>query len=84
MNRSKTNRTEKIERRDFLNRSASAAAVASLAGWGKLALADHSEHATCHLTYATPADAMKAPAETIAYIPCIRTSTGIAKPDFLN
>ncbi len=76
-------KSKQIKRREFVQTTASAAAVASIAGWGKLADAEHSEHAACHLTYATPADAMKAPAETIAYIPCIRSGTGIAKPDYL-
>lgn len=77
-------RWNKIKRRDFMIESAAkAAAVASLATWAELAVADHQEHTECHQTYASPADAMKAPAETICYVPCIRTGTGIAKPDYL-
>lgn len=72
-----------IARRQFLQATASAAACASAGPWGRLAGAEHADHEGCHLTYATPADAIRAPAETIAYVPCIRTATGIAKPDYL-
>ena len=37
----------------------------------------------CCRTYATVADAMKAPRETIAYVPGIYTGTDVKKPDYL-
>ena len=40
-------------------------------------------HCACGPGYATPLDAMKGPRETIVYLPCIRTNTGIDKPDYL-
>ena len=33
--------------------------------------------------YATPLEAMKGPREKLLYLPCIRTNTGIEKPDYL-
>lgn len=33
--------------------------------------------------YATPLDAMKGPREKLLYLPCIRSNTGIEKPDYL-
>lgn len=77
------NASSHMKRREFLQSTAAAATAASIAGWGELAHADHADHEGCHLTYATPADAMKAPTETVAYVPCIRTSTGVEKPDYL-
>lgn len=40
-------------------------------------------HCECGPGYATPLDAMKGPRETLVYLPCIRTNTGIDKPDYL-
>lgn len=37
----------------------------------------------CCRTYASVEDAMKAPAETLAYVPCIYSGTDIKKPDYL-
>ncbi len=72
-----------MKRREFLRTAVDAAAVASMAGWGKLAVADDSALACCERTYASPTDAMQSPVETIAYVPCIRANTGINKPDYL-
>ena len=33
--------------------------------------------------YATPLAAMKGPREKLVYLPCIYTSTGIKKPDYV-
>ena len=33
--------------------------------------------------YATPLEAMKGPREKLVYLPCIYTSTGIKKPDYV-
>lgn len=40
-------------------------------------------HCGCGPGYATPLDAMKGPKETIVYLPCILTNTGVDKPDYL-
>lgn len=45
-------------------------------------LAGHSECA-CGPGYATPLDAMKGPRETLVYLPCIHSNTGVDKPDYL-
>ncbi|XP_073241029.1 methanethiol oxidase-like [Porites lutea] len=37
----------------------------------------------CGPGYATPLEAMKGPREKLLYLPCIRTNTGIEKPDYL-
>jgi selenium-binding protein 1 len=33
--------------------------------------------------YASPADAVKAPAEEFLYLACLHEGTGVQKPDFL-
>lgn len=38
---------------------------------------------SCGPGYASPLDAMKGPREQIVYLPCIRTSPGVDKPDYL-
>src|SRR5207237_7537978 len=38
---------------------------------------------TCHCTYASPAEAMKAPREKLAYVPAIHVGTDVARPDYL-
>ena len=40
-------------------------------------------HCACGPGYATPLDAMKGSRETLVYLPCIHTNTGIDKPDYL-
>lgn len=40
-------------------------------------------HCGCGPGYATPVDAMSGPREEIVYLPCIRTNTGLDKPDYL-
>ncbi len=79
-----------IKRRSFLKTSAAFAASASLrsdGGQGTSAQrqdeATKSEASCCDRTYATVADAMKAPPETIAYVPAIYSGTEIKKPDYL-
>src|SRR5437879_1023105 len=73
-----------LQRREFLAATAAAAAASSIA-WPLLA--DEHKHAqpddTCHCTYASPADAMKAPREKLAYVPAIHVGTDVAKPDYL-
>ena len=42
-----------------------------------------SDSCACGPGYASPLDAMKGPREQIVYLPCIRTSPGVDKPDYL-
>ena len=71
-----------MRRREFL--TTSGAAVFSAAGLGSLAPAgDHAEEQNHHRTYASPAEAMKSPRETLMYVPAIRVGTASAKPDYL-
>lgn len=72
-----------IDRRQFIQTSAAVTAAASLPRVPGVAAADHPHAADCHLTYPSPAAAMQAPRETLAYVPCIRVNTGIEKPDYL-
>jgi len=72
-----------FDRRKFVKATAAAGAAASLPAWSRTFSAEHEHHPQCHLTYATPADAMRAPRETVAYVPCIRVNTGVHKPDYL-
>ena len=74
-----------MKRRDFLKTSIATSAAAAIASSSQLALADDDKEnkACCDRTYATPADAMKAPRETIAYVPAIYVGTPTNKPDYL-
>src|SRR5262245_17374960 len=73
-----------MDRREFLSRSAAAAAASSLA-W-PLRAEDH-KHAkaddTCHCTYASPVEAMKAPREKLAYVPALHAGMDVDKPDYM-
>lgn len=71
-----------MKRRDFLKTSAVVAASAAIPVRG-FALEDHKHEQVCGLTYATPADAMKSPRETLAYMPAIYAGTETKKPDYL-
>jgi selenium-binding protein 1 len=71
-----------MKRRKFLKTTSGAAVAASLTSFPSFLFADE-EAACCDRTWATPADAMKSPAETLAYVPCIRTGTGVDLPDYL-
>ncbi len=71
-----------MRRREFLKSTAASSVV--LAGiTPEFVFADDDKPACCDRTYATPADAMKAPAETLAYVPAIYAGTKIDKPDYL-
>lgn len=72
-----------MRRRDFL--AGAAAAALSPAILPRNLFAGDSDNAAdcCHRTYATPADAMKSPRETVLYVPAIYTGTEIKKPDYL-
>jgi selenium-binding protein 1 len=73
-----------MRRRDFL-----AATSASVLGSGLLPVIrsrghEHAQDAdTAHCTYASPAEAMKAPRETLAYVPAIYVGTPVKRPDYL-
>ena len=75
-----------MKRRDFLKSSAAVSAVAAsgisaTSIWA--GVQDDDKPACCDRTYASPADAMKAPPETVAYLPAIYAGTEISKPDYL-
>lgn len=77
-----------MKRRDFLKTTAATTALATFNSGIPLAathprLDDTTDAACCDRTYATVQDAMKAPAETVAYVPAIYAGTGIQKPDYL-
>ena len=71
-----------MRRRDFIKTSAAAALATSMAPH---AGADEKEStlACCDRTYESPQAAMKAPRETIAYVPAIYAGTKVNKPDYL-
>lgn len=71
-----------MERREFLQATSGAAMAASLASLPSFRFDDDAA-ACCDRTWASPAEAMKSPDETLAYVPCIRTGTGIDLPDYL-
>ena len=79
-----------MKRRDFIKTSAAATlAVSGLScsqqerGQAKKQDTEDAVVDCCDRTYASPADAMKAPPETVAYVPAIYAGTEIAKPDYL-
>lgn len=79
-----------IKRRTFLKTSTAGVVSASLGlSWNRVASAHQQDEnakaddACCDRTYATVAEAMKAPPETIAYVPAIYSGTEIKKPDYL-
>ncbi len=77
-----------MKRREFLKSTAAAAATTTLATNALLAHTQDDDQADatpacCDRTYASPADAMKAPPEKVAYVPAIYVGTDIKKPDYL-
>ncbi|MEM9411851.1 MAG: selenium-binding protein SBP56-related protein [Planctomycetota bacterium] len=75
-----------MQRRDFLKTSiAASAATSTLLSGNKLTANDdsHEDKSCCDRTYASPAEAMKAPAEKLAYVPAIYVGTKTKKPDYL-
>ncbi len=79
-----------MKRREFLKSTAATAAFVSSSSLTLDALGttfsarqDEDDQACCDRTYATPADAMKAPPETVAYVPAIYAGTDVKKPDYL-
>lgn len=77
-----------MKRREFLKKTAASSALATF-GAAAFSVSVQSEADEtqgidcCDRTHATVQDAMKAPAETIAYVPAIYAGTGIQKPDYL-
>ena len=71
-----------MKRREFLG-AVAGAGVASTFGPFVFAQEGHDEHALCHPTYATPADAMKAPPEKFAFVPAILVGTKTKRPDYM-
>jgi selenium-binding protein 1 len=72
-----------MKRREFMQTSSAAAVAASIGSFPGVGTSDEITPACCDRTYATPADAMKSAAEKVAYMPCIRTGTGVNLPDYL-
>lgn len=78
-----------MKRRTFLQAAAGAAALVYgdrilSGGFGDLRAAEGGHHhAQCGPTYASVAEAMKAPREKLAYVPAIYTGTKTSKPDYL-
>ena len=72
-----------MRRREFLKTTAASTVLLSATSASHAFTFDEEEHACCDRTYATPAAAMKAPPETLAYVPAIYVGTDIKKPDYL-
>lgn len=73
-----------MQRREFLkSAAASTVFLSSTASASPFVFDDDQEPSCCDRTYATPADAMAAPPETLAYVPTIYAGTGVNKPDYL-
>ena len=73
-----------MRRREFLVGTTTGLATAGLIQSRLLAEPHHhSSHHQCELLYASPAKAMLAPRETLAFVPAIYTGTGIDRPDYL-
>ena len=74
-----------MKRRNFLRTSAATSAAVGAFLRPSALFADEQTHdvACCDRTYASPADAMRAPAEKIAYVPAIYAGTDVKQPDYL-
>src|SRR6056297_2201423 len=77
-----------MKRRDFLSTLAASGLIgqtSSLTAADEPAAADSHDHHHHHdhATYATPAEAMKAPPERFAFVPAILTGTGSKHPDYM-
>ncbi len=68
-----------MKRREFLGTVAATGLTPAL---GEFARAQE-DHALCHPTYASPADAMKAPPEKFAFVPAIYVGTETKRPDYM-
>ncbi len=69
-----------MKRREFLKGSL-AAATTLMATRGSMGDPGHA--ACCGPTYASPAEAMKSPPETLAFAPAIYVGTGVNRPDYM-
>ena len=69
-----------MRRREFMAAVGAGAVSASAMSRGHAA---DDKHAHCGPTYASPAEAMKAPPEKLAFLPAIYSGTKINKPDYL-
>ena len=77
-----------MKRRDFLKTTVATTALASVGPLGQPVFAaassqDDTVAGCCDRMYATVQDAMKSPAETVAYVPAIYAGTPVKKPDYL-
>ena len=72
-----------MKRREFLKSTAASSLVLSGVAPEFAFAVDDEKPACCDRTYASPADAMKAPPETLAYVPAIYAGTKVDKPDYL-
>ena len=70
-----------MQRREFLIETTTGLVAAGLAT-NRVLGEEHSHH-LCQSLYASPRAAMRAPRETLAYLPAIYVGTGIDKPDYL-
>ena len=72
-----------MKRREFLKTTAASTMLLSVSGNSPAFAFDDDKAACCDRTYASPADAIKAPPETLAYVPAIYVGTDVKKPDYL-
>src|SRR5690348_14403886 len=68
-----------MDRREFLSVVGAGAGTLALAGRGSFAHEGHDQSRT----FGTPAEAMKSPPETLAYLTGVYAGTEIRKPDYL-
>ena len=71
-----------MQRREFLKTTAASTVLLSASSGNAFAMDE--DAACCDRTYASPADAMKAPPETLAYVPAIYVGSDVKKPDYLT
>ena len=69
-----------MKRREFLKGSLAAATTLMAT---RSSLGDPGHEACCGPTYASPAEAMKSPRETLAFAPAIYVGTGVKRPDYM-
>jgi len=70
-----------MRRREFLAKTAAAAAATAMLPHGSFAA--EKDPPACGPTYASPREAMKGPRETLLYVPCIYAGTPVKKPDYM-
>ncbi len=72
-----------MKRRQFLATAAAATMLPALSQIDALSHDGTHDAHHCGPTYASPREAMKAPRETLAFVPAIYVGTGTNKPDYL-